>query len=147
MTHTNPHLTGGGLHHVALRTADFEKSFAFYTLTMGFKPRMQWHTGERRAVMLDVGDGNYVELFEHPEPDSAGTVPNEARLLHFCLRCRNIDATIERVRSAGMVVTTEPKDVKVSNVADGHAGDVTLRLAFFRGPDGETIELMDCPQL
>lgn len=148
MKHTNSHVPGAGLHHVAVRTADFDRSFSFYTLTLGFKPRMQWHLdGGHRAVMLDVGDGNYLEIFERPEAVGDTAVPGEARLLHFCLRCTDVDATIAKVREAGMVVTTEPRDVKVTNVAESHAGDVHIRLAFFRGPDGETVELMDCPQL
>ncbi len=147
MPHTNPVLNSAGIHHVALRTADFDRSVAFYTDTLGCAPKLAWGEPGARAVMLDVGDGNYVEVFEREEPEP---VAGEARLLHFCLRCANVDPVIERVRAAGCTVTVEPKDVPVTNHAAGPAagpGTVTLRLAFFQGPDGEVVELMSCPDL
>jgi len=144
MPHTNPVLNAAGIHHVALRTADFDRSVAFYADTLGCAPKMQWGDPGSRAVMLDVGDGNYVEVFERDEPDSVGS---EARLLHFCLRCDNLDAVVERVRAAGCIITVEPKDVPVTNLVPGGTSPVTLRLAFFEGPDGEIIELMSCPDL
>ncbi|MBB6430399.1 VOC family protein [Algisphaera agarilytica] len=146
MSHTNPYLRGGGIHHVALRTPDFDRSVAFYTQTLGASPKMQWlMDGDTRAVMLDIGDGNYVEVFERGEDDPAS--PDEARLLHFCLRCDNLDEVVERVRQAGMTITVEPNDVPIENQAEAGPAAVTLRLAFFKGPDGETVELMQCEDL
>ena len=150
MPHSNPVLTGAGVHHVALRTAAFDRSVAFYVDTLGCAPKLAWGEPGSRAVMLDVGDGNHVEVFERSADDAGPQVPGEARLLHFCLRCDNVDDVIGRVRAAGCEVTVEPKDVPVTNTAAGDAaapGEVTLRLAFFKGPDGEIIELMRCPEL
>ena len=144
MAHTNPVLKSAGIHHVALRTTEFDRSVAFYTDTLGCAPQMLWGDPGKRAVMLDVGDGNYIEVFERPEAES---VPDEARLLHFCLRCGNVDDVITRVRAAGCTVTVEPKDVPVDNRVPGGKTPITLRLAFFQGPDGEIIELMSCPDL
>ena len=107
---------------------------------------MLWGEPGRRAVMLDVGDGNYIEVFERPEPTTE-TVPDEARVLHFCLRCDNVDEVVERVRDAGCTVTVEPKDVQVDNKVPGGKTPITLHLAFFKGPDGEIVELMSCPDL
>lgn len=143
MKHDNPVLKNGGIHHVALRTADFDRSLAFYTQTLGMRPTMVWGD-EKRAVMLDVGDGNYIELFER---DEAEAVAAEARLLHFCLRCDNLDEVVERVRGAGMTVTVDPKNVQIANRAEGGKPMITVRLAFFAGPGGEIVELMQCPDL
>lgn len=144
MPHHNPVLNAAGIHHVALRTADFDRSVAFYTDTLGCAPQMLWGDPGSRAVMLDVGDGNYIEVFERDEPEAPDS---EARLLHVCLRCGNVDAVIERVRNAGCTITVEPKDVPVANRVPGGKTPITLRLAFFKGPDGEIIELMSCPDL
>lgn len=146
MAHSNPVLKSAGIHHVALRTADFDRSLAFYTDTLGCAPQMLWGDPGKRAVMLDVGDGNYIEVFERPEP-ATESVPDEARVLHFCLRCDNVDQVIERVRDAGGTITVEPKSVPVNNKVPGGKTPITLRLAFFQGPDGEIIELMSCPDL
>ncbi|MEE9404662.1 MAG: VOC family protein [Algisphaera sp.] len=144
MAHTNPVLQGAGIHHVALRTTQFDRSVAFYTNTLGCAPKLAWGDAGDRGVMLDVGDGNYIEVFERPE-DSA--VDSEARLLHLCLRCTNVNEVIERVRAAGCEITIEPKDVPLTNQVPDGTPQVTLGLAFFKGPDGEIIELMDCPDL
>lgn len=144
MKHTNPILKNGGVHHVAISTADFDRSVSFYTDTLGCKPKMLWGPVGKRGVMLDVGDGNYVEVFER---DNAAGQPAEARVLHFCLRCDNLDEVIEHIRKAGMTVTVEPKDVPIRNDAEGGKPQITPRLAFFTGPDGEIIELMQCEDL
>ena len=144
MPHTNPIIEGAGIHHVALRTAHFDRALSFYTDTLGCQPRNQWGEPGKRAVMLDVGDGNYIEVFERPETEP---VDSEARVLHFCLRCANIDAVVERVRAAGCEITVEPKSVPIQNLVPGGKADITLKLAFFKGPDGEIVELMHCPDL
>lgn len=144
MTHTNPLLKNAGIHHVALATADFDRSVSFYTDVLGCKPTMLWGAAGKRGVMLDVGDGNYIEVFER---DNAADQPPEARLLHFCLRCDNLNDVVEHVREAGMTVTVEPKDVTIQNDAAGGKPSIVLRLAFFTGPDDEIIELMQCEDL
>ena len=144
MSHTNPVLQAAGIHHVALCTSDFDRSVAFYCDTLGCAPKMLWGDPGKRGVMLDVGDGNYIEVFER---DNVADQPSEARLLHFCLRCTNLDDVVQRVRDAGMKITIEPKDVPIQNQAEGQKPDITIRLAFFKGPDDETIELIQCPDL
>ena len=148
MTHTNPILKNAGFHHVALASSDFDRSMRFYCDLLGCRPKMLWGAEDCRAVMLDLGDGNYIELFEKPETADA---PPQARLLHLCLRCDNLDQVVERVRASldeyGITITVEPKDVPVANRAEGGKPVITVRLAFFTGPDGEIIELMQCPDL
>ena len=144
MAHTNPILLGGGLHHVALACVDFDRSLAFYVDLLGCQPKLQWSTDRGRAVMLDPGGGNYVELFERP---AAGDAPAEARLLHLCLRCDNLDEVVARLRGADVNITVQPKDVPLDNQAPDQKPQITVRLAFFTGPDGEIIELMQCPDL
>jgi catechol 2,3-dioxygenase-like lactoylglutathione lyase family enzyme len=124
-----------GFHHTALRTADFDKSVAFYTTVLGLKVRITWGKNQDRAAMIDAGDGNYIELFARAEP-----FPHqEGTILHFALRTDDCAGMLEKVRAAGAEITMEPKVV----VIDSSIGPVPVKIAFFKGPDGEVIELFE----
>jgi len=71
----NEKIGGGGFHHVALKARDFDKSVKFYTEGLGFKQVLAWGEGDNRAVMLDTGEGNYMEIFAggSSEPKPEGT--------------------------------------------------------------------------
>lgn len=128
---TNAKIGGGGFHHIAIRVYDFDKTVSFYTEVLGFTERVRWGEGDSRAVMLDTGDGNYLEVF------AGGTEgqKREGAFLHLALRSDNVTEAIELARAAGMEVTVEPKDVVL--------GGIPVRIAFFKGPDGEIIELFE----
>lgn len=133
MAGKNSVLGGGGFHHVAMRVHDFEGAVRFYTEALGFTERITWGEGDRRAIMLDTGDGNYLEIFAGGAPEKKPDGP----WLHIALRTTDLDAVVERVRAAGAQVTTEPKDVAIQS----RPHVTPVRLAFFRGPAGELIEL------
>lgn len=123
-----------GLHHVAMRVADFDGVVAFYTEALGLTEAVRWGEGDSRAVLLDAGDAHYVEIFAG---GSAPAAPGESAppLLHVALASDDVDAAIERARAAGAEVTMEPKDVDIPS-------DPVLPvcIAFCRGPAGEVIE-------
>lgn len=128
----NEAIGGGGFHHLAIRARDFDASVKFYTKGLGFVPRINWGEGDGRAVMLDTGDGSYLEIFAggSDEPESEGAV------LHFALRTSDCDTAIERARAAGAEVTVEAKDVEIPSRPE----PLPVRIAFCKGPDGEVIE-------
>ena len=124
-----------GFHHTALRSADFDASVRFYTEVLGLKVRITWGEGADRAAMIDAGDGNYVEVFarEAVFPRVEGTI------LHFALRTDDCSGMLEKVRHSGALVTIEPKSVTI----ESQLGPVLVKIAFFKGPDGEVIELFE----
>lgn len=124
-----------GFHHTAIRSTDFDASVRFYTEVLGLKIKITWGEGDGRAAMIDAGDGNYVEIFARPT--SSPVV--EGTILHFALRTDDCSAMLETVRAAGAEITMEPKPVTIhSNI-----GPVPVKIAFFKGPDGEIIELFE----
>lgn len=128
---TNAKLGGGGFHHVALRAYNFEATVQFYKEALGFKERFGWGEGNGRAILLDTGDGNYLEVF------AGGTeeAKLEGALLHVAFRTHNVDAAVEAAKAAGAEVTVEPKDVVLGN------NPLTpVRIAFIKGLNGEVIE-------
>jgi glyoxylase I family protein len=140
MNNTNTIIAGCGFHHVAIRTANWDASRRFYIEGLGFAERVQWGDTPRRACLLDVGDGNYLEIFER-DADSVA-VEGEGNLLHWCLRAQSCDAATEAARNAGAEVTVEPK---VPDVFE--AKGLKTRIAFVKGPDGEILEFFESNDL
>ena len=129
-----------GFHHTALRVRDLDASIAFYRDVLGLTPRLRWKMGNGGdAAMLDAGDQSYIELFHAPDrADDAG-----GGWLHVALRTDDVDGTLQAARDAGCEVTVEPKDTTIANTDRHPTENVPVRLAFFKGPDGEIIELFD----
>ncbi len=120
-----------GFHHIALRASNFDASVRFYTQALGFVPRITWGEGDKRAIMLDTGNGNYLEIFAGGQ---AGPRP-EGAWLHLALRTSQCDAALERARQAGAQVTMESKSLDIPSTPP-----TPVRIAFCQGPDGEIIE-------
>jgi glyoxylase I family protein len=140
-TPDNAILGGGGFHHVALKVHDFDRSVKLYTQVFGFREKIRWGQKDdkcdARAIMLDVGDGNYVELFAGgPKTRSVPKAGEEGPILHLAFRSRNVDAVIERARQAGLAVTMEPKDVTIPSTP----APTPVHIAFCQGYDGELLE-------
>jgi glyoxylase I family protein len=131
----NTTLGSGGFHHVAIRVADFDRSVQFYKDVLGFGEKIRWGEAEKRGIMLDTGDGNYVEIFaggeKAPKPEGAW--------FHVAFRTTHCAAALERARAAGMEVTIETKTITIPSTP--HPTPITI--AFFKGPDGEVIELFE----
>jgi glyoxylase I family protein len=128
---TNEKIGGGGFHHVALRANDFEATVKFYTEGLGFKEKHGWGVGDKRIVLLDSGDGNYMEVFA----GGSGEPKPEGYYFHVAFRSNNVDAAVEAAVAAGAVVTVDPKDVVL-----GNNPPTPVRLAFVKGLNGEIIE-------
>lgn len=133
---TNPVLGGGGFHHVCMKTRDWAATMRFYREGLGCTEKIAWRAAPQRAVMLDAGDGNYIEVFEDLAWAPAPTGP----IYHFALRTTRLDAVIAHLRSMDVKITVEPRDVVIATT--NGPGGVPVRIAFCEGPNGESIEFM-----
>ena len=120
-----------GFHHVAVRVKDFDKSVGFYTQAIGLVQRYAWGEGDKRAAMLDTGDGSCLEVFA-----GGGEIKPEGSILHFALRTDDVDGALARAKAAGAEVTMEPKDLDIPSTP----APLLVRIAFCKGFDGELIE-------
>ena len=118
-----------------MKTRDWDATMRFYKDTLGCTEKIAWRTAPQRAVMLDAGDGNYVEVFE--DLAYAGA-PNGA-VNHFALRTTRLDDVAARIRAAGFKITVEPRDVTIPTT---NAGPLPVRIFFCDGPNGESIEFL-----
>ena len=132
----NEILKGSGFHHVAVRTHDWDASLKFWIEGLGFHKAIEWSEAPTRACMLDMGDGNYLELFEREKlANIENSTEVEAPILHFCLRTEDVDAATEKARAAGATITVEPVDPPVFTDKG-----LKIRISFFVGPGGEVCE-------
>lgn len=134
MSSNNPILGGGGFHHVCVKTRNWERTLRFYRDVLGCTEKIAWRQQPQRAVMLDPGDGSYLEVFEDPAYEGAAN----GSILHFALRTTRLDDVAARVRDFGAKITMEPKDVTLATT--NGAGPVPIRIFFCEGPSGEVIE-------
>ncbi|MDF1513087.1 MAG: VOC family protein [Anaerolineae bacterium] len=127
----NQVIGGGGFHHISMQVRDLDASIKFYTEGLGFELRLAWGPAERRTVLLDTGDGNYLEI----SPGESDGFNPKGLIRHFAIRSDDCDKAIQAARAAGAEVTVEPKDVVLSSHPP-----TPVRVAFCKGPDGEVIE-------
>lgn len=129
----NPIIPGSGCHHIALQTRDWAASLKLYRDVLGMEVVAEFGSPERKIVLLDMGDGSHMELFQ-PKADTPapGAAAANDPIMHFALATSDTKAATEHVRAAGYEITVEPKTLQL--------GNLTVTLAFFNGPDGESIE-------
>ena len=132
MSGTNKKIKGCGFHHLSMNVRDLNKSIKFYTEALGFVEKVSWGEAPKRTVLLDTGDGNY---FEISQADKAQDF-EEGVFKHIALRVDDCKSAIELARKAGAEVTMETRDIDLSSEPS-----IPIRIAFFKGPDGEIVEL------
>lgn len=137
-----------GLHHLAIRAQDFEKTLQFYIEALDFSVVHTWTLPEfniKQAAMLKSWDGNtFIEMF-----DGAAAVPMEGEaaktgepvktgaLLHLAMSVDDAVAAYERCLLAGAKPCITPMSLSLGNPA------VNVRNALIYSPNGEVIEFLE----
>jgi len=129
----NSIIEGCGFHHVTVQTRDWEESLRLYQDVLGMELVAEFGSPERKVVLLDIGDGNHIELFA-PTGDtpSVGAPAISDPIVHFALATTDTVAALEHIRQAGYEITMGPKVISM--------GDSQAIIGFLEGPNGEAIE-------
>ncbi|MBE6625578.1 MAG: VOC family protein [Ruminococcaceae bacterium] len=128
----NEIIKGMGFHHIAVKAKNYEESMKFYTEGLGMKFMTQWGEGDERIAMLDMGNGDIVELFAGGN-DKESVDP---KYIHFAMCVDDVDAAYEAALKAG----AKPKTAPLVAPLDSAPIKLTLNCAFVYGPAGEELE-------
>lgn len=123
-----------GIHHISIKARgleQMEKTVDFYNKILGMEIIRRWGQGDSAACMVDAG-GCLLEIM------ASGQAADDGVVNHFALATDQVDQWIEKIRGQGYAVTMEPQDKVLPAQPPFPA-----RIAFFRGPAGELVELME----
>jgi catechol 2,3-dioxygenase-like lactoylglutathione lyase family enzyme len=118
--------------HIHLRSPNPEATAAFYERMFGAevirtmqegKPRIDLKVGGADVFIAPVTPGDGV--------NSPPTTPYQG-LDHFGLKVKGIDAIVADLKKKGAEFTMEPTSIRPG-----------IRIAFLRGPEGVSIELLE----
>ena len=153
---------GGGIHHTAVRTREWDRTLGFYQSVLGFHVKLAWREvlgtmderlgaaasqpRNQRWAYLDSGGGACIEIFEDSNfvPPAAGTTDptntSGSPIVHMGIRTSRIEQVWKAARAWGSSDLGPPTDYTL-NTTTGQ-GPITVRLCFVQGPSGEWIELI-----
>ena len=113
--------------HTALRVRDLERALRFYTEVMGLAETRRGPGERPNSIWLEG-----VQLVRAAEQDTA----EKGVLDHIGFSVANIDAIVESVVAAGTELEAPIRETTLPN-------GQTMRLVFFRDPEGNRIELTE----
>ncbi len=117
-------------HHFALEVSDADRSAEFYCSLLGFERGDEFNFPDRGRKIIFVRLGDVaIELLGDAETEPLVHQPKMVGWKHLCLQTEDVDGEVERLRAAGVKITTEPFDTGIGS-----------RIAFFEDPDGIPLE-------
>jgi catechol 2,3-dioxygenase-like lactoylglutathione lyase family enzyme len=132
-----------GLHHIGIYVTDRDESVKFYEEALGFHNDFSFEV-EANNGFLKIAvvrkDNFNVELLQLVD-SSAVKAQAEQTWNHFTMYVADIDAVLARLKEDGRVTFEDPPMVVPV------FGKEYVRYAFFRGINGERIELVEAQNL
>lgn len=120
-----------GVAHIAVVTTDVEQAAAFYTEVLGFKETLRLETTHSGTIVFVSANGTQLELFGGGQPKEPGEGEGKVGYPHVALLVDDVEAEYERLKSLGVEFDMPPTEAESG-----------IRLAFFRDPDGNRIEII-----
>jgi 2'-5' RNA ligase len=98
----NKIIAGAGTHHIAIQARNLDDALKLYHEVLGMPIIAEGGSPDRRILLLDIGDGSHIELFEQTgdTPAPGSEAPNDP-VIHFALATTDTRRAIDHVRAAG----------------------------------------------
>lgn len=144
------------VHHFNVIVADMAKTKHFYHDILGLEIALETVIEDAEfsrgvdlvetkvlATFFQLPDSQtMIEAFEYVSPSDGKPIPpdkkvNDAGWTHLCFQVDDIDATCDWLSKQGVKFSTTPV-----TIADDHPHVPGVRFCYFRGPDGEVLELL-----
>jgi catechol 2,3-dioxygenase-like lactoylglutathione lyase family enzyme len=118
--------------HVHLRSPDPEATAQFYARMFGAEVIRSTQSDGKPRIDLDLG--GMTVFIAQASPDHAAPAPRAPYfgLEHLGLRVNGIDAAVADLKAKGAQFTMEPTTIRPG-----------VRIAFLRGPENVSIELLE----
>lgn len=132
-TGQRPPSTARGVHHVALLSQDVERTIRFYQDVLGFPLTELFQNRDyvgSTHFFFDIGHGNALAFFDFPGLDLGDYAEVLGGLHHLAISItpEQWEAARERLTAAGVEIL-----------------ELSGSSMYFRGPDGERLELISDP--
>lgn len=124
-----------GIHHVCLRVPDLHRTADFYRNAFDAELVAEWGTegADDHAFILDLGTGDYLEIFGSNEPFSLG------KWQHVAIWTDDMETACERAVQNGARVSSRPA---ISHIPTRSGQIVHMMFCFLEAPGGEVVELI-----
>lgn len=118
------------IEHVGIKVKNLDEAVRFYTQVLGLteRERREIPASGLKIAFVAIGDSE-LELLEYPDRKDEAAV--EGVVSHIALAVDDIEAALAKLKASGAVL----RDEKPRPVFGGS------KIAFFQGPNGETLEL------
>ena len=114
------------IEHVGIFVNDLDASIAFYTEVLGLELVERTTSGNLEIGFIGVGDSQLELLC----PKDGVDKKDEGVIAHLAFTVDDIDAVVEKLKGKAELTDTKPREA-----LEG------CRIFFFKGPDGEGLEL------
>ncbi|MDQ0975060.1 lactoylglutathione lyase [Neobacillus niacini] len=118
------------LEHVGVMVSDLEVSIGFYQDVLGLDLLDRFDANESTGLAF-LGDRASGQVIVELICGKNNTFPDEGKVHHIAFTVDDIEGEIERLRSSKVHFTSD----EISTLTNGS------KYIFFKGPDGETLEL------
>ncbi|MDR1530900.1 MAG: VOC family protein [Clostridiales bacterium] len=125
-----------GIHHVCLRVPDLKKTADFYIYALDAQLVCEWGRDgtEDHAYILDLGTGDFLEIFETRQDFDIG------RWQHVAVWTDNIEVSFKRALAYGGTAVSQPAH---SEIPTRSGQIVKMNYGFIRAPGGEIVEFIE----